>query len=133
MTSAQLHTSKDSKGIIHGEFPFIFALDTLVAKYPEAVAEAVAETLSNEQTHLSNVMSDHPDWAHLSDKAQVSISDGSLEYGVNEPSDETNMLEFGDPSKRVVATGLLRSTAFKRSQDIKKQLTEAVSRKLGGF
>ena len=132
MTSAQLHTSTNSNSIIRGEFPTAWFFEDLLEAYPKAVVASVKELLENEQSHLSNNMSNHPDWAHLSNEAKVAIVDGHVEYSVNNPTNEVTMLEYGDPTQKVVATGLLRSTAFKRTQDLKRELTSLLSKKLSG-
>lgn len=133
MTSAQLHTSTNSNSIIRGEFPTAWFFEDLLEAYPKAVVASVKELLENEQAQLSNTMSNHPDWAHLSDEAKVGLVDGHVEYSVNNPTNEVSMLEYGDPTKQVVATGLLRSTAFKRTQDLKRELTSLLSNKLSGY
>ena len=133
MTSAQLHTSTNSNSIIRGEFPTAWFFEDLLEAYPKAVVASVKELLENEQAQLSNTMSNHPAWAHLSDEAKVGLVDGHVEYSVNNPTNEVSMLEYGDPTKQVVATGLLRSTAFKRTQDLKRELTSLLSNKLSGY
>ena len=130
MTSAQLHTPMDSKSIIHGEFPVVWFFEDLLNDYPKAVVASVKELLENEQSHLSDTMSNHPDWAHLASDAKVDLVDGHIEYGVNKPANEISVLEYGDPSQQVVATGLLRSTAFKRSNELRKELTDLIAKKL---
>jgi hypothetical protein len=132
MTSAQLHTSTNSNSIIRGEFPTAWFFEDLLKAYPKAVLASVNELLANEQAHLAKSMSNHPDWAHLSDEAKVGLVDGHVEYSVNTPTNEVTMLEYGDPTKKLVATGLLRSTAFNRSQNLKKELTSLLSKKLSG-
>lgn len=132
MTSAQLHTSTDSNSIIRGEFPTAWFFEDLLEAYPKAVIASVKELLANEKEHLSSTMSNHPDWSHLADEAKVGLVDGQIEYSVNNPTNEVNMLEYGDPTQQVVATGLLRSTAFKRTQDLKRELTSLLSNKLSG-
>lgn len=132
MTSAQLHTSMNSNSIIRGEFPTAWFFEDLLESYPKAVVASVKELLASEQSHLANNMSNHPDWAHLSNEAKVGLVDGHVEYSVNTPTNEVTMLEYGDPTKQVVATGLLRSTAFNRGQDLKKELTSLLSKKLSG-
>jgi hypothetical protein len=132
MTSAQLHTSTNSNSIIRGEFPTAWFFEDLLEAYPKAVIASVKELIDNEQSHLSNTMSNHPDWAHLSDEAKVGLVDGHVEYSVNNPTNEVSVLEYGDPTQQIFATGLLRSTAFKRGQDIKKELTSLISNKLSG-
>lgn len=132
MTSAQLHTSTNSNSIIRGEFPTAWFFEDLLEAYPQAVIASVKELLENEQALLSDTMSNHPDWAHLSDEAKVVLVDGQVEYSINNPTNEVTMLEYGDPTKKVVATGLLRSTAFKRTQDLKRELTSLLSNKLSG-
>lgn len=122
----------NSNSIIRGEFPTAWFFEDLLEAYPKAVVASVKELLENEQSHLSNTMSNHPDWAHLSDEAKVVLVDGQVEYSINNPTNEVTMLEYGDPTKQVVATGLLRSTAFKRTQDLKRELTSLLSKKLSG-
>lgn len=128
MVPAQLHASSGSGEIISGEFYALSLLQDIVDEYPKALNEALLELIQEETSHLVSRMDNHPDWGYVSDKAYVSLIEEGIEYGV---ADEiASDLEYGNPQKNVVASGLLRSTAKRRSYELGQKLAENISKRL---
>ncbi len=128
MTSAQLHTSTDSASVISG-FPSVISLlkDNLLI-YETALEQSLAETAVQETAILRDNLSQHPDWADKGDSAKVSVNNGFFDYSVEHP--DAMDLEYGNPTKKVVATGTLRSVAKNREYDVNKSLMKNLSSKL---
>jgi hypothetical protein len=128
MTSAQLHTNTNSKPIVSGEFALFSGLEQQIKDYDEALNRALEETLDAEKTHLTNTLSNHPDWADKSGNAKVSFTPEGVNYSVDH--EDALDLEYGNPMRNVVATGVLRSTAKRRSYDVTKELMGRVAKRL---
>lgn len=128
MTSAQMHTSTGSKSIVSGEFALLSVLETSLNNYDKALDSALEETLSVEKTHLTDTLSNHPDWADKAGNAKVSFTPEGINYSVDH--EDAMDLEYGNPARNVVATGVLRSTAKRRSYDVTKELMGRVSKRL---
>lgn len=128
MTSLQPHASTDSAQTISGDFYLLSLLNDSVQAYPEALDEAILSLLEEEKRELSGRMSAHPDWGYLSDKAEVSLTEDGIKYAVN---DEIAVdLEYGNPQTNIVATGLLRSVAKRRSFGLVSRFMEKISKGL---
>jgi hypothetical protein len=128
MTSTQLHTSTGSKPIISGDFSIISILEETVATYEEAMTQSLSSVVDEESSVLKEQLSQHPDWADKVDSANVSVKDGHMEYSVNHP--DALDLEYGNPLKKVVATGTLRSIAKSREYDVNESLMRHLSSRL---
>jgi hypothetical protein len=124
MTSVQLHTTMNSKPTLSGNFAIVNLLDELISEYEDITKEALYETVDAETEHLRSNMEAHPDWAPLAENALVALTPSGLEYKVSGDTTTSDLLEFGDPTKGIAATGLLRSTAFQRTQEVSKQFSE---------
>lgn len=128
MIPAQLHASSGSGAVISGEFYALSLLKDIVDEYPAALEKAMIDLVEEEKGALTDRMGNHPDWGYLEDKAYVSVTTEGLEYGV---ADEiASDLEYGNPQKKIVASGLLRSTAKRRSFDLGKSLMDKISKGL---
>lgn len=128
MTSAQLHTSTNSKPIVSGEFALFSELENKINKYDKALESALEETINSEKTHLTDTLANHPDWADKSGNAKVSFTPEGINYSVDH--EDALDLEYGNPMRNVVATGVLRSTAKRRSYDVTKELMGRVAKRL---
>lgn len=128
MTSAQPHTRTNSKPIVSGDFSILSLLEETVEVYEEAMAESLSSVASAESSILKERLANHPDWADKVDSANVSVKDGHIEYTVDHP-DATD-LEYGNPVKKVVATGMLRSVAKSREYDVNESLMRQLSSRL---
>jgi hypothetical protein len=84
--------------------------------------------LSEESSALKEQLSRHTDWADKVDSANVSVKDGFMEYTVDHP--DAQDLEYGNPMKKVVATGALRSIAKSREFTVNESLMRHLSSKL---
>jgi hypothetical protein len=124
MTSVQLHTTMNSKPTLSGNFAIVNLLDELISEYEDITKEALYETVDAETEHLRSNMEAHPDWAPLAENALVALTPSGLEYKVSGDTATSDLLEFGDPTKGIAATGLLRSTAFQRTQEVSKEFSE---------
>jgi hypothetical protein len=124
MTSVQLHTTMNSKPTLSGNFAIVNLLDELISEYEDITKEALYETVDAETEHLRSNMEAHPDWAPLAENALVALTPSGLEYKVSGDTTTSDLLEFGDPTKGIAATGLLRSTAFQRTQEVSKEFSE---------
>lgn len=128
MTSAQLHTSTGSKPIVSGDFSILSILEETVDTYESAMSQSLSSVLSEESSVLKEQLSRHPDWADKVDSANVSVKDGFMEYTVDHP--DAQDLEYGNPMKKVVATGILRSVAKSREYDVNESLMRHLSNRL---
>jgi hypothetical protein len=128
MTSAQLHTSTGSKPIVSGDFSILSILEETVDTYESAMSQSLSNVLSEESSALKEQLSRHPDWADKVDSANVSVKDGFMEYTVDHP--DAQDLEYGNPMKKVVATGALRSIAKSREFTVNESLMRHLSSKL---
>lgn len=128
MTSAQLYTSTGSDSAVSGQFFMISDLERKIDMYENALDDALEETLSVEKQFLSNTLSNHPDWADKADNANVSLTNDGFQYSVNH--DDAQDLEYGNPARNVVATGVLRSTAKRRSYDLGNEFYSRVAERL---
>ena len=114
----------NSKPTLSGNFAIVNLLDELISEYEDITKEALYETVDAETEHLRSNMEAHPDWAPLAENALVALTPSGLEYKVSGDTTTSDLLEFGDPTKGIAATGLLRSTAFQRTQEVSKQFSE---------
>jgi hypothetical protein len=128
MTSAQLHTTTGSKPIVSGEFSLLSILEETVEVYEKAMSESLSSVASAESNILKQRLANHPDWADKVDSANVSVKDGHMEYTVDHP--DAQDLEYGNPMKKVVATGILRSVAKSREYDVNESLMRQLSSRL---
>lgn len=128
MTSLQSHASTGSSKTISGDFYLLSLLEDSISGYPDALEKALSDLLAEEKAELTDRMSAHPDWSHLSDKAEVSFEGNNVKYAVND--DVAVDLEYGNPQTSITATGLLRSTAKRRSFDLATRLMDKVSKGL---
>jgi len=128
MTSLQPHASTVSGPIIEGDFYLLGILEDSVVGYSAAVEVALSRLIDEESKALSSRLSAHPDWNHLSDKAEVNLTSTGLEYAVHD--DVAADLEYGNPQTNITATGLVRSVAKRRSFDLTKRLMEHIARGL---
>ena len=126
MTSAQVHTTVGSKGNISETFDFILEFEKFFDTIEDRTQDAVSSTISEETQVLRDTLGNHPDWSPMKDSAEVRLEDGMLAYRVEDP--RAMDIEYGNPQKKIVATGLLRSTAVSRSQDV----TESIMNKIIG-
>jgi hypothetical protein len=114
----------NSKPTVSGEFAIVGLMDELISEYSEITQKALYETVDAETTHLRSNMENHPDWAPLAENAFVDITPDGLEYKVSGDTTTSDLLEFGDPTKGIAATGLLRSTAFQRTQEVSHEFSQ---------
>jgi len=128
MTSAQMHTSTGSGKIVSGEFSLFASLEQQIKKYDKAMDGAIKETLTVEKDYLRNTLSNHPDWSDKVDKASVALTAGGINYSVDH--EDAQDLEYGNPMRNTVATGVLRSTAKRRSYDVSKEFMNRVAKGL---
>lgn len=128
MTSAQLHTTTGSKPIVSGNFSIISILEETVNTYEDAMSQSLSSVVNEESSILKEKLSRHPDWADKVDSANVSVKDGFMEYSVDHP--DALDLEYGNPIKKVVATGALRSIAKSREYDVNDSLMRHLSSRL---
>jgi hypothetical protein len=89
---------------------------------------AIKETLTVEKDYLRNTLSNHPDWSDKVDKASVALNAGGINYSVDH--EDAQDLEYGNPMRNTVATGVLRSTAKRRSYDVSKEFMNRVAKGL---
>lgn len=128
MTSAQSYTRKGSGSVISGTPTTISVLEESLDGYLNAVEHAVRSVEQEETTALRDQLSRHPDWADKSDSANVHANEGFLNYEVNHP--DAMDLEYGNPMKKIVATGVLRSVAKRREYDVNQSLIRHLSSRL---
>ena len=124
MNSLQSHTSTGAKPLISGYFSIASRYDDLV----ENVGEHIANTLSNiakeESLDFKNRLNETPDWKHTQETAQVSLTADSVEFSVGH--EDAQDLEYGNPMVNRVASGLIRSQAKRRSEQIGGSLASRV-------
>lgn len=128
MTSAQPYMSTGSGSIVSGQFSLLSDLQRKIDMYDTAVDKALEKTMSMEQQILVNTLNNHPDWADKADSASVSLTPNGIQYSVEH--DDAQDLEYGNPARNVVATGVLRSTAKKRSYDLGNEFYSRVTEEL---
>lgn len=128
MASAQLHTTTGSKSIVSGNLSIFSLIEETVSSYETALEQSLSSVVDEESTVLKERLSQHPDWADKADSAKVSVSGGSLEYSVDHP--DAMDLEYGNPMKQVVPTGVLRSIAKSREYDVNESLMRHLSSRL---
>jgi hypothetical protein len=73
-------------------------------------------------------LANHPDWADKKGNAKVSLTPEGINYSVDH--EDAMDLEYGNPMRKVVGTGVLRSTAKRRSFDVTKELMGRVAKRL---
>lgn len=128
MTSAQSHTRTGSRPIVSGNFSILSILEETVNSYEDAMEQSLSSVVNEESTVLKEKLSQHPDWADKAESAKVSVSGGSLDYSVDHP--DAMDLEYGNPMKQVVPTGVLRSIAKSREYDVNESLMRHLSSRL---
>ena len=128
MTSTQPHTRTGSSSVISGTPTVISVLEESLESYLDAVKEAVRSVEDEETVALRDQLSRHPDWADKSDSANVHANEGFLNYEVSHP--DAMDLEYGNPMKKIVATGVLRSIAKRREYDVNQSLMRHLSSRL---
>lgn len=128
MTSAQPYIRTGSRPSVSGNLSILSVLEETAEKYVDAMAGSLSEVVNEESEYLKDQLSRHPDWADKVDSASVSYNGGQLEYSVSHP-DATD-LEYGNPMKKVVATGILRSVAKGREYDVNESLMRHLSSRL---
>jgi len=117
-----------SKPIVSGEMALFADIQRQINNYEKALEGAIEETIGHEQKYLSNTLSNHPDWADKAGNAKVSFTPEGINYSVDH--EDATDLEYGNPMRKVVATGVLRSTAKRRSYDVTKELMGRVAKRL---
>lgn len=132
MTSTSTYTAMGSSDDKYTYFSAVDDLIDMAEVYPEALQEALLETKQAEEDNLRRAMLRHPDWMGLSDNATVDYAGGEFSYRVNDKHDLASALEYGDPTRKITATGLLRSMAKRREDDVKRELTDRIATKLRG-
>lgn len=128
MTSAQSYTRTGSSPAVSGNLSILAILEDTADQYVDALAESLSAVVSEESEYLKSQLSRHPDWADKVDSTNVSYRNGKLEYSVSHP--DAVDLEYGNPTKKVVATGTLRSVAKSREYDTKESLMRHLSSRL---
>jgi hypothetical protein len=128
MTSAQPYINKGSGTVISGLPSFVSLLEETISVYGSSLEKAVQDTIEQETTIFKEQLSKHPDWADKVDDGEVTVSEGHLNYAVNHP--DALDLEYGNPIKKVVATGTLRSIAKRREYDVNQSLMRHLSNRL---
>lgn len=128
MTSAQLHTTTGSKEVISGNLSILSIIEESVDYYEDALSESLYSVIDEESSILKEQLSSHPDWSDKVDSANVSVKDGHMEYSVDHP--DAMDLEYGNPMKQVIATGILRSVAKSREYDVNESLMRHLSSRL---
>lgn len=128
MTSTQSYMSVGFKPIVSGEMALFADIERQINNYEKALEGAIEETLGHEQKYLSSTLSNHPDWADKAGNAKVSFTPEGINYSVDH--EDATDLEYGNPMRKVVATGVLRSTAKRRSYDVTKELMGRVAKRL---
>ena len=128
MTSTQSYMSVGFKPIVSGEMALFADIERQINNYEKALEGAIEETIGHEQKYLSNTLSNHPDWADKAGNAKVSFTPEGINYSVDH--EDATDLEYGNPMRKVVATGVLRSTAKRRSYDVTKELMGRVAKRL---
>lgn len=128
MTSAQSHTRTGSGPIVSGNFSILSILEETVNSYEEAMTQSLSSVVNEESSVLKEQLSRHPDWADKADLAKVSVNEGALEYTVDHP--DAMDLEYGNPMKKVVPTGILRSIAKNREYSVTESLMRHLSSRL---
>jgi len=124
MNSLQSHTSTGTKPIISG----YFSLASYYESFLENVDAHISSTLNNiskeETLSFKNRLNETPDWKHTQETADVSISLTDVEFSVGH--DDSQDLEYGNPLVNRVASGLIRSQAKRRSDEIGTSLATRV-------
>lgn len=128
MTSAQSYTRTGSGPIVSGNFFILNILEETVNSYETAMVESLSDVVNTESDYLKDQLSRHPDWADKAENAEVSYNGGYLEYSVSHP--DAADIEYGNPMRKVVATGTLRSIAKGREYDVNESLMKHLSSRL---
>jgi hypothetical protein len=128
MTSTQPYVNKGSGTIISGTPSIIGLFEDTLSVYMKSLDEAIKQTEEQESTIFKEQLSSHPDWADKMDDAIVSVNEGHFNYEVNHP--DAMDIEYGNPSRKVVATGFLRSTAKNREYSVNESLLKNLSDRL---
>lgn len=128
MTSAQSHTTAGSRPLVSGQLAIFSILEESVNNYETALTDAVSDVVGEESEALKDQLSRHPDWSDKVDDANVSYNNGHLEYSVDHP--DAVDLEYGNPMRKVTATGVLRSIAKRREYDVNQSLMRHLSSRL---
>lgn len=130
MTSAQPYTSTGSKPLVSGDFAVTGFLESFIETYETAIQESLEETISEEQKKFSDTLGRHPDWSTMADGARVRLSEEGLEYTVDGDPDVISHLEYGNPLKKISATGVVRSTARRSQERFPYDFNERVAQRM---
>ena len=130
-TSTSISNAQDSSPLISGT-PFSVNLaQSLVENFSDILLETMEEIQKEEEEALRVAMGDHPEWSQHTEKASVGIEGTNITYSVKDPNDPDIVdLEYGNPVRNVAPTGLLRSTAQKRSFDVAVKMSSKFSEKI---
>lgn len=128
MTSAQPYIRTGSRPIVSGNLEILSILEETAEVYEDKLLESLSTVVDNESAYLRSRLSQHPDWADKANQSEVSFRNGSFEYSVAHP--DAMDLEYGNPLKKVVATGVLRSVAKGREYDVNQSLMKDLASRL---
>lgn len=124
MTLLQQHASTGSKTLISGALAVETYYGAVAKRALDSLQETIAEVEQEESEALKDRMSLHPMWAGMVDSARVSVTQNNISYIVEDEGAVD--AEYGNPQKEIVASGLLRSQARRRSEDIERGLVAKV-------
>ena len=128
-TSTSISNTRDSGSLFSGLPSIVSHAERMVQNYPEILEAVLAEIKAEEEDALRQSMQEHPDWSQHVDKASVEFKDGSVVY--RSSGDTASDLEYGNPVSNIAPTGLLRSTAQRRSYDVATNFSRKFSEKMG--
>lgn len=124
MTLLQQHASTGSKPFLTGTLAAVSYLGSWMEQAEKSFQQAIDELEAEEGEALKDRMSLHPQWSGMVDSARVSIMGNNISYIVEDEGAVD--AEYGNPQKEIVASGLLRSQARRRTEDLEKGLVGKV-------
>jgi len=124
MNSLQSHTSTGTKPIISGYFSLASNYEDFLKDVDEHISNTLSNIAEEENLSFKNRLNETPDWKHTQETADVSVSLTNVEFSVGH--EDAQDLEYGNPMANRVASGLIRSQAKRRSDEIGTSLATRV-------
>lgn len=116
MNSLQSHTSTGTKPLISGYFSLASNYEGFLKDVDEHISNTLSNIAEEETLSFKNRLNETPDWKHTQETAGVSVSLTNVEFSVGH--EDAQDLEYGNPMANRVASGLIRSQAKRRSDEI---------------
>lgn len=120
MTLPQTHTAMGSGKALSGSFALVDIFSSLVSSMQRTADQTIDGIEEEETDNFQQVLRHHPSWKGMEQDGRVSITKDHISYIVD--NEGARDAEYGNPMMDKVASGVLRSHAYGRSEELSKHL-----------